>query len=203
MEKELVLKTIETYNNCAEEYFQINNSIDVIKSHLEFFIKNLYGTKILDVGCGPGRDAKFFSEKGFEVVGIDLSEKLLEIAKENAPNAKFYLMDMRDLNFPDNHFDGLWACASFLHIPRKDAQRTLDGFYKVLKPKGLMYISVKEGTGEKFVKSNRYGKERYFVYYFSRELKKLIEKSGFKVIKEMIEKKKKMDVTWVNMFARK
>jgi len=199
----IVSKTIQTYDEYAEKYFQINYSTDVIKELLEFFIKNLNGNKILDVGCGPGRDAKFFSNLGYEVIGIDLSEKLLEIARKNAPKAKFYLMDMRNLDFPDNYFDGIWACASFLHIPRKGGQKTLNEFYRVLRENGLMYISVKEGSGETFVKSSQYGeKERYFVYYSSTELRKLIENSGFKIIKEIIEKEKNRD-NWINIFAKK
>jgi len=202
MEEE-VLKTIQTYNEYAEKYFQSHDSAEAIKNLLELFIENLDGKKILDVGCGPGRDAKFFADLGYEVVGIDLSEKLLEIARKNVPKAKFYLMDMRNLDFPNNYFDGIWACASFLHVPRKDAQKTLNEFYRVLRENGLIYISVKEGRGERFVKSNQYGeKERYFVYYSYAELRKLIENGGFKVFEELIEKEKDED-TWINIFARK
>ena len=202
MEEE-VLKTIQTYNEYAEKYFQSHHSAEAIKNLLELFIENLDGKRILDVGCGPGRDAKFFADLGYEVVGIDLSEKLLEIARKNVPKAKFYLMDMRNLDFPNNYFDGIWACASFLHVPRKDAQKTLNEFYRVLRENGLIYISVREGRGERFVKSKQYGeKERYFVYYSSVELRKLIENGGFKVFEELIEKEKDGD-TWINIFARK
>ena len=137
---------------------------------------------------------------GYEVKGIDLSEKLLEIARKNAPKAEFYLMDMRNLAFPSDYFDGIWACASFLHIPKKDSRKTLDEFYRVLKPNGLLYLSVKEGYGEGFVKSAQYGnEERYFAFYNSKELRELVE-GKFKVFKEVIEKKKD---NWINIFARK
>jgi len=85
----IISKTIQTYNEYAEKYFQINYSTDVIKDLLEFFIRNLNGTKILDVGCGPGRDAKFFSDLDYKVIGIDLSEKLLEIAKKMLQKQNF------------------------------------------------------------------------------------------------------------------
>ena len=201
--EEKISRTIQTYNEYAKKYFHINYSIDVIKELLNIFIENLKGNKILDIGCGPGRDAKFFSDLGYDVTGIDLSEKLLEIAKKNAPKARFYLMDMRNLDFPENTFDGIWACASFLHIPRKDAQKTLNEFYRVLRPSGVMYLSVKEGVGEGFVKSSQYGnKERYFVYYSSSELRKLVENSRFKIFKEIIEEEKSKD-NWINIFAKK
>ena len=199
MEK-AISKTIRTYDKYAEKYFQINNSIDEIKNLLEIFVENLNGEKILDVGCGHGRDAKFFSDLGCEVKGIDLSEKLLEIARKNAPKAEFYLMDMRNLAFPSDYFDGIWACASFLHIPKKDSRKTLDEFYRVLKQNGLLYLSVKEGCSEGFVKSAQYGnEERYFVFYNSKELRELVE-GKFKVFNEIIEKKKD---NWINIFARK
>ena len=199
MEK-AISKTIRTYDKYAEKYFQINNSIDEIKNLLEIFVENLNGEKILDAGCGHGRDAKFFSDLGYEVTGVDLSEKLLEIARKNAPKAEFYLMDMRNLAFPSDYFDGIWACASFLHIPKKDSRKTLDEFYRVLKPNGLLYLSVKEGCGVGFVKSAQYGnEERYFVFYNSKELRELVE-GKFKVFNEIIEKKKD---NWINIFARK
>lgn len=198
--EDTILKTIRTYDKYAEKYFQINNSIDEIKNLLEIFVENLNGEKILDVGCGHGRDAKFFSDLGYEITGVDLSEKLLEIARKNAPKAEFYLMDMRNLAFPSDYFDGIWACASFLHIPKKDSRKTLDEFYRVLKPNGLLYLSVKEGYGEGFVKSAQYGnEERYFAFYNSKELKELV-KGKFKVFNEIIEKKKD---NWINIFARK
>ncbi len=195
-------KTIQTYNRYAEKYFQKNCSVECIKEILEFFIKNICGKRILDVGCGPGRDVKFFCDRGFEAIGIDLSRNLLEIARKNVPKARFYLMDMRNLTFPDKYFDGIWACASFLHVSKRDAERTLNGFHRVLKSSGLLYISVKEGVGEEFVSSLDYGGNgRYFVFYSREELRKLIENSGFKVIKEVIEKEKR-GKTWINMFAK-
>ena len=75
--------------------------------------------------------------------------------------------------------------------------------HRVLREDGLIYISVKEGRGERFVKSEQYGeKERYFVYYSSAELRQLIENSEFKIVKEIIEKEKNRD-NWINIFAKK
>jgi len=114
--------------------------VKVIEHLLTYFIENLKGKKILDVGCGHGRDARYLSERGFEVVGIDLSRNLLKIARRMAPKAKFLLMDMRDLKFGDEEFDGIWSCASFLHIPKREALETLREFRRVLKPGGLLYL---------------------------------------------------------------
>jgi len=76
-----VKETIEGYEAGAEDYAQRHLDPEVMRKQLELFIKNLRGKRILDVGCGPGRDAKFFADRGLKTVGIDLSEKLLRIAQ--------------------------------------------------------------------------------------------------------------------------
>ncbi|MBI2598308.1 MAG: class I SAM-dependent methyltransferase, partial [Candidatus Diapherotrites archaeon] len=65
--------------------------------------------KILDIGCGPGRDAKYFSEQGLDVTGIDLTSNFVKMASKNVPNATFKHMDMRSLDFPEDTFDGIWG----------------------------------------------------------------------------------------------
>ncbi len=145
--EEKILKTIQVYNDHANDYFRINASLEPLQDLLDFFITNVTGKRILDVGCGPGRDAKYFSLANFEVFGIDLSRNLLDLAQRNAPSATFRLMDMRKLDFPPGFFDGIWAAASVLHIPKKDALSTLRGFRIILKSEGLLYIGLyHEGT---------------------------------------------------------
>ncbi|MBZ1345537.1 MAG: methyltransferase domain-containing protein [Candidatus Nealsonbacteria bacterium] len=198
----VVAKTIKTYEELAEDYYKTHFDINEIKNIADFFIQNLKGQKILDIGCGPGRDAKYFSEHDLEVTGIDLTSNFVKMASQNVPNAKFIQMDMRNLDFPENTFDGIWACASFLHIPKEDAKNTLLGFKKILKPAGLIYISVKAGTEEKFVQKEEYkGRTKFFAFYTEDELKNLIESCNFKILKVIIDKKK--DNIWINVFATK
>lgn len=104
----LVSQTIQTYNACAKSYFHNHYNISEMQDVIDFFIQNLKGTKVLDVGCGPGRDAKYFSDHNLKVIGIDLSDNFLDIAFKNVPNAKFIKMDMRKLIFPDKTFNGIW-----------------------------------------------------------------------------------------------
>jgi len=190
---DVVEKTIDTYEEYAEEYSKLH-PIDKIKNLLDFFTEHLNGNKVLDVGCGPGRDAKYFSEHNLDVTGIDLTSKFIEMASQNAPNAKIIQMDMRYLDFPYSTFDGIWACASFLHLPKYDAENTLRRFRRVLKPNGLLYIGVKQGEGEYFVG------DRYFSFYKLDEFRDLLESCNFKVINTIIEEKKD---TWINMYAVK
>ena len=201
IDNNVVAKTIKTYEELAEDYYKTHFDINEIKNIADFFIQNLKGQKILDVGCGPGRDAKYFSEHGLEVTGIDLTSNFVKMASQNVPNAKFIQMDMRNLDFPENTFDGIWACASFLHIPKDEAKNTLLGFRKILKPAGLIYLSIKQGNEEKFVEKDEYkGRTKFFAFYTQGEFKNLIESCNFKILKVLIDEKKD---TWINVFATK
>jgi ubiquinone/menaquinone biosynthesis C-methylase UbiE len=134
-------------------------------------------------------------------VGVDAAASFIKIASKNAPRAKFIKMDMRHLEFPENSFDGIWACASFLHIPKSEAKDTLSGFSRVLKSHGILYISVKEGVVEKFLKKEEYlGHRKFFAFYTESEFKKLLTLSGFSILKVVIDKKKDK---WINVFAVK
>lgn len=186
--------TINTYDQTAEEYSTEHSDINDVKSLLDRFIRNVPGKKILDVGCGPGRDAKYLSEKGLRVTGIDLSKNLLSIAAKKAPKAEFLQMDMADLNFTENAFEGIWACASFLHVPKKEAGRVLEGFNRVLKPGGLIFIGVKEGEDEKII----YGK--FFSFYHQEEIISLLRSANFE-IKEASKETKAC--AWIQIFAVK
>jgi ubiquinone/menaquinone biosynthesis C-methylase UbiE len=87
----------------------------------------------LDIGCGPGKDAKHFTEQGYDVTGLDLSEGLLKIAKEYCPEATFVQGDIRKLPFPDKSFDGVFACASILHMEKSQLPIVLKETKRVLK----------------------------------------------------------------------
>jgi len=104
---DMVAKTIRTYEALAEEYYKTHSDINDIKEFADDFIQRMNGRGVLDVGCGPGRDAKYFSEHNLEVTGIDLASNFIQIASQHAPKARFIQMDMRSLDFPEKAFDGI------------------------------------------------------------------------------------------------
>ncbi|MDD2680405.1 MAG: class I SAM-dependent methyltransferase [Candidatus Omnitrophica bacterium] len=196
-----ILKTMKAYNEIAGAYAEENNSEKIVNNMIPLLDRFITyagkGRYILDVGCGHGRDAKYFSEKGFNVTAIDLSKGLLAIAKKAAPKADFKVMDMTELDFPDSSFDGLWACASFLHVPKEFANDTLKGFYNVLMPEGLLFLCVKDGDSEGFVNSKAYGGcERYFSDYRLGELEPLLDASGFEMVETIADGK------FINTYSR-
>lgn len=195
-----VLETIETYDNIATNYAQGYLDRSPWQPLYDYFLTNLHGKKILDVGSGPGHDAQVFSESGLNVIGIDLSEKLLKIASERVKNAQFLKMDMRRLDFPNKSFDGVWAMASVQHLPKSSVAQALSEFRRVIKDDGLLYVSVTIGDGERFETKDRYqGSRKYFAYYSRNEIISILGNNGFKLCHEVSDDTRHK--FW-NLFAR-
>ncbi len=176
-----VAETVAFYDTVSRDYARRWLNSDVMGEQVEYFLSHLRGWDILDVGCGPGRDALVFTNWGRRVVGIDLSKNLLAIAQGVAPRAAFAKVDMRRLSFPSGLFDGIWACASLLHLPKGEALQALRGFWRVLEPSGLLYVSVKEGESEGW--HEREEGRVFYSYYQEEEIKKRIEEAGFSIIR--------------------
>lgn len=181
---EHIKTTIDTYDKIAKEWTKIwggSEHILVIEEYLSMFMENLNGNKILDIGCGAGRDAEYFASKDYDVTSIDLSDEMLKIAKERTDKVKFLKMDMRKLEFPDSSFNGIHCWCAFQHIKRKEAEPTLNEFNRVLKLGGIFLLVVHEGKSEKY-SNHTYSLPRYFCYYTKEDLEDLFKKTGFEVI---------------------
>ena len=135
--------SINFYNENAESFF--NDTVNAsMKPTYDLFLKDMPKTgEILDLGCGSGRDSKFFIEKGYKVTAIDLSEELAKKASLHIIQ-DVIVMDMKDIDYHDK-FVGIWSCASLLHLSEKDIFITLKKCYEALKYKGVIYASFKLG----------------------------------------------------------
>jgi ubiquinone/menaquinone biosynthesis C-methylase UbiE len=98
----------------------------------EKFRNILPAGKLLEVGCGNGRQAQEFLDFGYEYVGVDASEGLLSIAREKNPTGTFSLQNVYSMDFPDLTFDGFWANAILLHIPRERLEDALKEIHRVI-----------------------------------------------------------------------
>ncbi|WP_137287163.1 class I SAM-dependent methyltransferase [Halorussus salinisoli] len=198
--------TISTYQSVADEYRERHDDRSPIRESVEQFLGSFetppdgeWATdsepaRIADVGCGPGWESATFADSGHEVVGVDLTPAFLRAASDRAPDAEFARMDMRSLGFADDAFDGLWACASFLHVPREDAPATLGEFRRVVRPGGVVFLSVKAGDGE--TEGDTYDDDRrQFTLYRADELRELADVAGFEV--ETVS-----DGDWVQLLGR-
>ena len=166
------------------------------------------GARLLDAGCGSGQKARFFEDRGFHVLGIDFSEKLLEIARQTATASEFRLLDLRDIGMLAEEFEGVFAQASLLHIPKTEALSAIEGMVSRLVPQGLLYIGVKaQRPGhpeEELVTENDYGYdyERFFSYYTPNEMRGYVDRLGLSFVHiEVSQSASKGD--WMQMIARK
>lgn len=142
---------------------------------IEKFVAALQGPKVLDLGCGPGLYLEAFREKGLDAIGIDLSDEFLEICHSKGLNVR--KMDMEQPLLYPYSYDGIWAHACLLHLPRSRAAAALATWAKLLKTHGVMHLAVKQGANEGFVPSER-GDEtkRWFTFFTDDELRGMLGK---------------------------
>lgn len=191
-------QTISYYDEHAEEYCAATVNADMSFCRNRFMSYLPVGTHILDAGCGSGRDSKIFLEKGFNVTAMDASEKMCKEA------AKLLGQDVLQCTFQEmdfqNVFDGIWACASLLHVTRSDIDFVLQNLKKALKDNGVLYLSFKYGNEE------RMAQERFFNDYNEKLLRDVLENNGFTVMDifttEDVRKSRSGEM-WVNAFAKK
>lgn len=174
--------TIASYDLTAADYAEKTLKIDTGAQVAKFTSYLEPGSLILDAGCGPGRDAKRFTDLGHHVVGIDLSSALLRIAQKHAPDADFLMMDLTHLYFPQAHFDGVWAMSSLMHLHKEKLPRALMQCHHVMKPGAPFYFCLKRGEGEGLETDKRYGVEKYFAYYSDEDVQQLIAGTPFEVL---------------------
>lgn len=196
-----------TYNRIAADYTQDHKEDTWDDDYIQLFSDSLQeGAKVLDLGCGPGVDTAKLSTNGLLVEGFDLSDGLLEIAKELNPGLKFTQGDMRELPYGDDVFDGVFAKASLLHIPKEDIHLVLDEIHRVLKNDALVHIAIKEGNAEMTLKEDDYGYEysRFFSFWNVDTFLAELKKHGFTIVKHDTFKKNKPGATvWIKILAQR
>lgn len=198
----LLEETVKTYNDYADEYSRKYLILKKSgKKYNDFFLANVPGKRILDIGCGPGRDVKYFLDRGFDTTGIDVVDRFVTLAERIAPGAKIKRMDLRYLDFPNDSFDGVWMKNSLIHVPKSNAPKVLKKVYNILSPGGIAYISVKLGGKEGMLEDNDNPKrKRYTVLFKVDEIRDLAEKAGFQMLNLNIVKK---NFIFINLLAKK
>lgn len=136
--------TDQYYTENAQSFFESTVSVDVQKLYDQFLPHLNPNGAILDAGCGSGRDTKHFKALGFKVTAFDANQALVELAsrhlEQQVIHAKF-----DTFRAEPNSFDGIWACASLLHLPDEELAATFFTLSQLLKPHGIFYCSFKYG----------------------------------------------------------
>lgn len=134
------------YDEHGDEFFA--DTVDLVFTDLYMPFLDLLpkGSRILDAGCGSGRDSRYFIDNGYDVTSMDASEKMVALSSEFL-NRQVLHLSFQEIDFKEE-FDGIWACSSLLHINRKEIDNVLRRLTDALVGSGVIYASFKHGNKE-------------------------------------------------------
>ena len=192
--------TLEFYAREAAAYGRRSDGIGVSKALVAFLALIPKGGHVLDLGCGTGRDTQAILEAGFEVTALDGSPQMAAEAEKRI--GRPVLVMLFDEMIFERRFDGIWASASLLHVPRAGLPDVLSRVHAALKPGGLIEAGFKSGNAE-----GRDKLGRYYNYLDAEELAPLFRAGGsWSSLDLKIGRGKGYDGTetgWVEVIARK
>ncbi|HHT0592370.1 TPA: class I SAM-dependent DNA methyltransferase [Legionella anisa] len=182
MKKSNKNKVYETYDELID-WFDAHRNKEL---HMEqFYLQQIkeyfpHGGSVLDIGCGTGEPiAKFLIEAGYELTGVDASQKMIEGCKQNFPNAQWLLADMRTMEFT-KQFDIVIAWHSFFHLPQADQRSILSLFSSLVKPKGLLLFTSGHEAGEVWGENGGY--DLYHASLDTKEYETILNKNQLQVL---------------------
>lgn len=171
-------KTLNFYSTNSQIYFQSTKNVDLTHLYTDFLRKIPKGGQVLDLGCGSGRDSLYFKNLGYKVTAIDGCKELCDLASKYL-GFEVINENFENLNLEEESFNGIWACASLLHVKRDTIKNVLNNLAKGLKEDGIFYMSFKYEDKE-FVDE----KGRYFNCYDEEAFKNLIKDiKGLEILK--------------------
>lgn len=185
--------TIGFYDSDPEGYSEATFGNDVSDIRGRFMSHLPEGARILDLGCGSGRDTLAFRDLGYDVVAVDGSEGMCRVAERNIGMPVRHLM-FSDLDY-ENEFDGVWACASLLHLPMDELGDVMVKVRRALKPGGVLYVSFKEG------KFSGIRDGRFYTDLMEDGVMKLAEESSFELL-DLWENCDPRGIVWVNAILK-
>ena len=192
------MMTLEFYNQNAESFFNDTIQVDMSELYRPFVQRVKPGGRILDAGCGSGRDAKAFLAMGFQVDAMDASVEMVKLASQftGLPVKQQTLESITDIE----RYDGIWACASLLQLPEALLPKVFTQFEAALKPMGVWYMSFKYGRGE------REKDGRVFTDLNEERLKELLTHCHCLAMVEQwvtVDKRPDRDERWLNVVVCK
>lgn len=191
--------TLSYYDNHADEFYRGTVNVDFTATQERFLAKLKKGLRILDLGCGSGRDTKFFLERGYDVEAVDGSAELCRLASQYT-GVRVKQMLFEELSAVDQ-YDGIWACSSILHLPIDKLHEVMQKMATALKKNGIIYTSFKYGT----FAGERNG--RYFTDMTEATFADLIKESISLAVEEQWissdARPERSEEKWLNLFLRK
>lgn len=192
------METIDYYNNFADDFIDATLNLDMESLYQPFIAELPESARILDVGCGSGRDTLAFKNKGYEVDAIDYSIELVKRATQ-LTGIQVKLKSFYEVNELEV-YDGIWACASLLHCERDRLTEVVGKLISALRPNGVLYMSFKYGD------SDREKDRRVFTDLDKAQAKVLLQHfEDVKQIKQWttVDKRPDRDEKWLNLLWKK
>ena len=151
-------RTLAHYEASAEAFWEGTRDHDVSQNYGAFLraIEASHPFRVLDFGCGPGRDLAYFRSLGHEAVGLDGALRFVEMARR-LTGCEVLHQDFLRLSLPDAHFDGIFANASLFHVPTSELPRVLHTLCAALAPRGVLFSSNPRGADTEGFSGERYG----------------------------------------------
>jgi SAM-dependent methyltransferase len=169
------------YHICFREYHENTFHVNP-ESFLMPLVKRLKpGARILDVGCGSGRDLLWLKQRGFRVIGFERSPGLAELARENS-GCEIIKGDFESYDFSKYQVDALILIGTLVHVPHQKISYVLDRLFQVVTPKGHLLVSLKQGKG---IKKSADG--RIFYLWEDRELRRIFKKQKRRVSEYFVQ----------------
>jgi 2-polyprenyl-3-methyl-5-hydroxy-6-metoxy-1,4-benzoquinol methylase len=189
---------MEYYRKGAADFYHRTVSVDMDAIYQRFLPLLHESAIILDAGCGSGRDLKVFSERGFQVSAIDSSPELAKLAEAHS-GISVKVCRVQDFS-ETNAYDGIWACASLLHVPEAEMNQVFLNLWHALKVGGVLYCSFKYGSGERLVDGRHFtdADETRLAQWFG-----LLEGSEIIETWQSVDQRPDAETCWINSLLKK
>ncbi len=158
--------------------------------------------RLLDLGCGGGQDAGELRRRGYRVVGLDRTKALLAEGRRRDPSLPLVLADLRQLPIQDMSFDGFWAAASLMHLPKPVARRVLADLHRIVRPGGFLAATVTYGMKSGIV-TDGWVPGRYFARWRKDELARAVRRAGWEILELRVVTNCERKGRWLNLLAQK
>jgi ubiquinone/menaquinone biosynthesis C-methylase UbiE len=157
-----------------------------LQRQMTIFTSALPGRRVLDLGCGPGRDVEWLQELGYDVTGVDLSSGMLAEGRRRLPDARFVRGDIGSLPLATSSLDGIWSCSAFVHLDHRQGARALGEIARSLRAGGALYLGLEQGAGQEWRTIPGAGR-RLFQYWQPEEIASAVEEVGLTVSGQYVE----------------
>ena len=179
---------IAIFDKYAADYQQKYMDVSLYHDTFDFFCENITisNPKILELACGPGNITKYLLEKrsDLDILGTDLAPKMLDLARQNNPNATFEILDCRVISYLKLHFDGIMCGFCLPYLSKKEAENLISDAAKLLNKNGLIYISTMEDDHSKSgIQKSSKGDELFMNFHEEKYLSEALIINGFEILK--------------------